>query len=232
MSIIDLLFPKFCLGCEYIGVYLCSSCIKSLKPIKQDVCHYCKKPSIYGTTHLNCINKLNVDGLVAIYHYNPILKKIIKNIKYRLATEVWQEFYKVVPTEAIEKLSFYKKLSLNFVIQPIPLSKIRYHERGFNQAYLISIFFQKFLHFPIVDLLIRKKEKSAQAQIRNKKTRYSNVKGVFAVNPLCNAKSCVSTKNIILVDDVVTSGATVKEAVRVLKEAGAKKIYVLALAKG
>jgi len=119
-----------------------------------------------------------------------------------------------------------------FVIQPIPLSKIKYNERGFNQAKIISTFFQKFLHFPIVDLLIRKKEILAQAQIKNKKERYLNIMGTFVINSKCrDAKFCVSN-NIILVDDVVTSGSTVKEAVRVLKEAGAKKVYVLALAKG
>ena len=225
MFLADLFFPKFCLGCGYIGVYLCPSCFKKLEPIKLDTCLYCKKPSLFGLTHFNCIRKLNVDGLLAIYHYNPILKKIIKNIKYRLATEVWQEFYKIIEPQVITKLGFYKKLSIYFVIQPIPLSKIKYNERGFNQAKIISVFFQKFLHFPIIDLLIRKKEISAQAQIKNKKERYLNIKGTFV------ALQCVPS-NIILVDDVVTSGSTVKEAVKVLKEAGAKKVYVLALAKG
>jgi len=225
MFLIDLFFPKFCLGCGYIGVYLCPSCLKKLESVKLDTCLYCKRPSLFGLTHSNCIKKLNVDGLLVIYHYNPILKRIIKNIKYRLATEVWQEFYKIIEPQVIIKLSFYKKLSTCFVIQPIPLSKIKYNERGFNQANLISIFFQKFLHFPIVDLLIRKKEISAQAQIKNKKERYLNIKGTFV------GQQCVHP-NIILVDDIVTSGSTVKEAVRVLKKAGAKKVYVLALAKG
>ena len=233
MFLIDLLFPKFCLGCGYIGVYLCQSCQNKLKPIKSDACLYCKKASSFGLTHYNCIKKLNVDGVLAIYYYNPILKKIIKSIKYRLVVQVWQEFYKIIGPQVITKLGFYKSLSPDFVIQPIPLSKIKYNERGFNQASLISTFFQQFLHFPIVDLLIRKKEMSSQAQIKNKKERYLNVKGTFSINPNCrDAKSCVSTKNIILIDDVVTSGSTVKEVARVLKDAGAKKIYVLALAKG
>lgn len=231
MFLTDLFFPKFCLGCGYIGVYLCQSCQNKLKPIESDTCIYCKKPSLYGLTHPNCIRKLNVDGLLAIYHYNPILKKIIKNIKYRLATEVWKEFYKIIEPQVITKLGFYKKLSICFVIQPIPLSKIKYNERGFNQAKIISIFFQKFLHFPIVNLLIRKKETSAQAQIKNKKERYLNIKGTFVVND--NFRDVINhVSNIILIDDVVTSGSTVKEAVRVLKKAGAKKVYVLALAKG
>ena len=96
MFLTDLLFPKFCLGCGSIGVYLFLSFQNKLKPIEQDVCLYCKKPSFFGLTHLSCQKKLNIDGLLTLYYYGPILKKIIKNIKYRLATEVWQEFYQII----------------------------------------------------------------------------------------------------------------------------------------
>jgi len=232
MFLTDLFFPKFCLNCGYLGTYLCLSCFKKLKPVKQDVCFYCKKTSLFGLTHPDCTKSLNIDGLLCVYHYNPILKKIIKNIKYRLAIEVWKEFYKTISPETIYKLSFYNGISQDFVIQPIPLSKIKYNERGFNQASFISIFFQKFLRFPIVDLLIRKKEMSAQAQMKNKKERYSNIKGSFAINDKSPDMNGHLPTKIILIDDVITSGSTVKEAARVLKKAGVKKVYVLALAKG
>jgi len=228
MFFTDLLFPKFCLGCGYIGVYLCLSCQNKLKPIKQDVCLYCKEPSLFGLTHPGCQKKLNIDGLLTLYYYSPILKKIIKNIKYRLAVQVWQEFYQIIKPEVIEKLGFYKKLSSDFIIQPIPLTKNKYNERGFNQAKIISIFFQKFINYPIVDLLVRKKETLAQAQLESLKKRYQNVRGAFQVID----KKYLNNKWVILVDDVVTTGSTVAEAARVLKGAGAKKVYVLALAKG
>jgi len=228
MFLTDLLFPKFCLGCGYIGVYLCLSCQNKLKPIEQDVCLYCKKPSFFGLTHPSCQKKLNIDGLLTLYYYSPILKKIIKNIKYRLAVQVWQEFYRVIKSEAIKKIGFYKKLSFDFIIQPIPLTINKYNERGFNQAKIISVFFQKFINYPIVNLLARKKETLAQAQLESLKKRYQNVRGVFQVID----KKYLNDKKVILVDDVVTTGSTVKEAARVLKEAGAKKVFVLALAKG
>jgi ComF family protein len=230
MFLKDLLFPKFCLGCGYIGVYLCVVCQNKLRPIKQDVCLYCKKSSFFGLTHPSCRRKFNIDGLIALYYYSPILKKIIKNIKYRLATEIWQEFCRIIKPEAVEKLGFYKKLSSDFIIQPIPLTKNKYNERGFNQAKIISVFFQKFLNFPISDLLIRKKETLAQAQIESLGKRYQNLKGAFVINPNCRGV-INHVSNIILIDDVITSGSTVAEAARVLKDAGAKKIYVLALAK-
>ncbi len=225
MFILDLLFPKFCLGCGYIGVYLCPSCLKKLEPVEQDVCIYCKKPSLIGLTHINCGNKLNVDGMITIYRYNPMLKIIIKNIKYRLAVQVWNDFYKMISPEVISKLDCYKNLPSDLIIQPIPLSKNKFNERGFNQAIFIGKFFQKFLHFPIVNLLTRNTEVPAQAQIKNKKGRYLNTKGIFTATQGVNP-------NVILVDDIVTSGSTVKEAAKILKKSGVKKVYVLALAMG
>ena len=128
-------------------------------------------------------------------------------------------------------MGFYKKLSSDFIIQPIPLTKNRYNERGFNQAKIISLFFQKFIKYHIVNLLVRKKETPPQAQTKSLLERYLNLKGTFAINPNC--RDVINhVSNIILIDDVITSGSTVKEAARVLKEAGAKKVYVLALAKG
>jgi len=154
-----------------------------------------------------------------------MLKIIIKNIKYRLAVQVWNDFYKMISPEVISKLDCYKNLPSDLVIQPIPLSKNKFNERGFNQASFIGTFFQRFLHFPIVNLLSRNKEVPAQAQIKNKVGRYQNIKGIFTATQGVN-------QNILLIDDIITSGSTVKEAARILKSAGAKKIYVLALAKG
>lgn len=232
MFIIDLLFPKFCLGCGYIGVYICPSCQDKLKSVITDNCLYCKKSSPFGLTHPYCTNRFNADGILSLYYYNPVLKKIIKNIKYRLSIEVWKEFYKIIEPETIMKLDFYKKLFSDFVIQPIPLTKSKYNQRGFNQAYLIGNFFQKILRFPMVDLLIRKNETPPQAQIKNKKNRSQNIKGAFEINN--KSKDVINHvfTNVILVDDVVTSGSTVKEAAKVLKAAGAKKVFILTLAKG
>lgn len=228
MFLIDLLFPKFCLGCGYVGVYLCSSCFKKLELIMKDTCIYCKSDSPYGLTHPSCTKTLNIDGFLCIYHYNPILKKIVKNVKYRLATEVWKDFYKIIFPESMSKLSFYKKLSPDFVIQPIPLSNKKLNERGFNQAILIAKFFNQFLGFKIVDYLRRIKDTYPQAQLTSKLERFKNIQNIFTLRPGVN----VNNKKIILIDDVVTSGSTVKEAAKVLKKGGVNKTYVLALAKG
>lgn len=231
MFLADLLFPKFCLGCGYIGVYICQSCQKKLKPVKTDICFYCKKPSLYGLTHTYCINKFNVDGITTLYYYTPFLRKLIKNIKYRLAYQVWSEFSRGIDVNVIKRLDFYNKISNRCVMQPIPLSKNRFAQRGFNQAKFISRFFQTFLQIPIVDLLIKKNETSPQAMMITKKERHINVKGAFGIN-LKYDSIIKKTTDLILVDDIVTTGSTVKEAARILKLFGIRNVYVLALAKG
>ena len=228
MFLLDLLYPKFCLGCSRIGSYVCPRCFKRLKIINKPVCAYCNKDSYLGLTHPKCLKKLSIDGILSIYHYDNLLKKILKNIKYRLATIVWDELWKSIPEKDIGRLFTFKKTLLNVYIQPIPLSQSKYRLRGFNQAMLIAKYFNKILNFPMINVLIRSREALAQAQIKSKKSRYKNVKNIFLVKKRADIKN----KIIVLIDDVVTTGATLKEACRMLKKAGAKKVYALTLAKG
>lgn len=228
MFLIDLLFPKFCLGCSRIGSYICHKCFKRLKVIDKPTCLYCHKQSYLGLTHPKCSKKLSIDGALSIYHYDNLLKKIIKNIKYRLATTVWEEFWKSTPQSNISKLFSYKKIFREAYIQTVPLSQNKYQQRGFNQAMMIAKYFNKVLNFPIIDVLKRSHEALAQAQIKTKKSRLKNVRNVFLAEKHANIKN----KVIILIDDVVTTGATLKEACKVFKKAGADKVYALTLAKG
>lgn len=222
----EFLFPKMCVGCGYLGCYICPSCQKKLIYLTCGFCLYCKRKSLYGLTHPGCIRAGGVDGVMAIFHYNDFLKRIIKNIKYHLATAVWSEFALNIFPENLLKLGFYKGQSNNLVIQPIPLHERRLRSRGFNQAKLIADFFQNYINYPQSQILIRKKETPSQAMSENNLERYHNMRGAFSVGDI------VKEKRIILIDDVVTSGATVKEAAKTLKKAGAETVFVLTLARG
>ena len=228
MFLFDILFPKFCLNCSHIGSYICHRCFKKLRVIEKPTCLYCHKQSYLGLTHPKCLKKLSIDGILSIYHYDNFLKKIIKNIKYRLATVVWDEFCKSIPESDISRLFAYKKIFKEAVIQVVPLSQSKYKLRGFNQAMMIAEYFNKILNFPIINNLERSREALAQAQIKSKLSRFKNVKNVFSIRK----QSRIKNKNIILIDDVVTTGATLKEVCKILKKSGAGKVYALTLAKG
>lgn len=224
----DLLFPKLCVGCSAIGSYICSVCQDELSPIEYDACIYCEKKSYMGLTHPGCKRKYGIDGAVAFYHYDDFMKKIIKHIKYRLATDVFKDFCSIVQPEMQKKLIFYKQICRNGLLQHVPLHSTKLKSRGFNQALLIAKFFNTILRFPIVDFLERAKATKPQAELKDRKARYVNIKGSF--KPKKNAG--FFGKSIIVVDDVVTSGNTVMELSRVIKQQGAEKVYVVVLAKG
>lgn len=228
MSFIDILFPKFCLGCSQVGSYICHKCFKKLKVIDRPTCPYCHKQSYLGLTHPKCYKKLSIDGILSIYYYDNFLKKIIKNIKYRLATTVWEEFWKSIPLSDINKLFFFKKILGEAYVQVVPLTQNKYKQRGFNQAMLIAKYFNKILNLPFINGLKRSHEALAQAQIKSKKSRLKNIRNVFTKIKGVDIRN----KTVILIDDVVTTGATLKEAGRVLKRSGANKVYALTLAKG
>jgi len=136
----------------------------------------------------------------------------------------------IISPKDLEGLAFYKKLSTKTFFQPIPLSEKKLRERGFNQAFLITKFFRRFFKFPIADFLIRVKETKPQAELKTKKDRYNNLKKAFKIKK--EHLETVSGVRVILVDDVITSGSTVREAAKTLKKAGASKVYVFALARG
>ncbi|MGB9608923.1 MAG: ComF family protein, partial [Minisyncoccia bacterium] len=116
----------------------------------------------------------------------------------------------------------------NFIVIPIPLSKQRLKTRGFNQSELIAKSFADFFKIPLkTDLLFRIKNSKPQSEIKDLNQRKLNVLNCFQIKN----QELLKGKNIFLIDDVVTTGATIYEAVKVLKSAGAKKIIVLAISK-
>lgn len=228
MFLKDLLFPKFCLGCGFLGAYICFNCKKKLSYIEKDVCLYCGKSSLFGFTHPGCRRLHGIDGFLSIFYYNNLLKSIIKNIKYRLAIDVWKEFCLIIEPERIQKIKVFNNLQDGqFYLEPIPLHRNKLQTRGFNQAKIIALFLKQFLGYPLSESLLRSKNTLSQAQLKNNKARYLNMQGAFAVL----SKDAVGNK-FILVDDVVTTGSTLKEAGRVLKQVGAKAVLALTIARG
>ncbi len=227
----DLFFPKFCLGCGKPGIYICLNCQKKLEYIKTQKCFYCKKSSLYNLTHQICLKKLSIDQVGSIFYYNDFFKKIIKNVKYRFAKEIFKELFKIINVDNIRFLELYKNLENDVFIQPIPLHKNKFKDRGFNQAFIISQYLNQLLNFPVIDILERVKETKNQAEIKDRKKRYQNVRGAFKIKKDVDL-NLIKNKRIILVDDVITTGFTVNEAAKILKKAGAIKVYCFTLAQG
>ncbi len=228
MILADLLFPKLCVGCGYLGTYLCGACEKKLKVVQQDTCVYCNQTSYFGLTHPGCRQKLGTDGVLSIFYYNFILKRIVKYIKYRLAYKVWDDFRTIIKPDISKKIYTFIHILKNPVFQPIPLHHLKEKARGFNQSLMLARYFSETFHIPIVHHIERKKKTMAQAQINTKMERYKNIRGAF----FYTEKAHGSTNEYILVDDIFTSGLTIHEASKTLKLHGAKTVFALTLGKG
>ena len=164
-----------------------------------------------------------------IYKYNNFLKIIIKTLKYKLVRDGFDRLMSISLLLARTKIaSLIKALNISPTLSPIPLHKYRINQRGFNQSEIICSYMSKHLRLDSKEYLIRYKKTKIQAMLNSKRLRYKNLRGAFKIKLNMN----IIGKNIILIDDVVTTGSTVKEAASVLKRNKALNVFVFALAKG
>jgi ComF family protein len=176
---------------------------------------------------------------------NPVLQSLIHHLKFRSLTAAaeplsdllvrYAERMGVVSGSGDGDTSFISTAAADFAVIPIPLSRRRRRSRGYNQAELIARRFAAELSLPLdTTTLVRARHAKPQSDIANIAERRENIRGVFAIaNNFRGASTgCnLHTKNIILIDDVSTTGSTFYEAARVLQSAGAQHIIALAVAK-
>lgn len=234
--VLDLLFPKRCLGCGKWGKYICPQCssvIRIIEPSKGK-CPVCEKQAIDGFTHPHCRTKYGIDGLTSFFCYDGVVKKAIKQIKYRYTFDIVGELIDSIPDSSFsvfEKIRNSQFVIGNCVLVPIPLHPSRFRDRGFNQAEVIARALGKQLQIPVkTDLLIRTKKTIPQVEMKDRDTRLANMKDVFAIKNSSAMKQCNNVA-ICLIDDVFTTGATLRSAASVLKHAGAKVVWGITIAQ-
>ncbi|OGY24682.1 MAG: hypothetical protein A2Y57_00370 [Candidatus Woykebacteria bacterium RBG_13_40_7b] len=217
--ILDFLFPRKCVGCFRFGSYLCSDCQRKIKHLSNQICPECERNSIGGEIHFGCQRRYSLDGLTSAYEFASPIKEAIYQFKYKFVSDL--------KTTLVDLLLSAKKedLKKDFVLVPIPLYFRKENFRGFNQVALLGkdLAEKQGLEFR-GDLLKKVKDTKPQVKLKEKE-RKENIKGVFEV------VGSVEGKNILLFDDVWTTGATIKEAGSVLKRKRAKLVWGLTLAR-
>lgn len=232
MSILDFLFPKKCVSCKKAGEYICTDCFTYLSFNDSSICLVCNKPAINGLTHPGCQTRYSIDGSFSSIIYNPIAKKLIYNFKYKpylsdLRSLLSELFYEgIIQNETLAR-TIQQLNHKTIVLVPIPLHSSKLKKRGYNQAEILAKGLSERLGIPCSDVLIRNKNTKTQFKL-DRKERAENMHGAFAVR---SNISISKYPNILLVDDILTSGSTLLECSNVLKRAGAKKVFGLTLAR-
>ena len=204
----DLLFPKFCVGCDRENSWLCLNCLPQ---------HINSENFSFTTDSALSV----LDGLTALGTYEDnTISELVRLLKYRYITEILNELHHII-------LAAHFSVQLdNFVLMPVPLHPRRERERGFNQAERIANLFANRLGLE-VDKSLRRCVYTAQQATLSGEERRKNLNGAFIIE----GEAKVPQK-VLLVDDVFTTGSTLKECAIVLKNAGVQTVWGLVLAKG
>lgn len=208
--LLDLLFPPKCPFCQRVmkNEGICSACLKSL-PYTIGDAQVQKLPFIS-----KCITPL---------YYKDSVREAVLRYKFR-GSQSYKKYFSDLICECLENNLDCGDIH---VISYVPLSRKRQRKRGYNQSQLIAEQLSAKLHIPVKPLLKKIRNNPPQSKTANASRRAANVQGVYEL--LQNAD--VKGKNILLTDDVVTTGSTVSECARVLKKAGAHKVYAVAIAR-
>ena len=225
-TLISLFFPKICLSCDErlldCEQYLCSNCSKSLSFI-EDFCHICGSPKTTGGCRVCQTNEFLFDKARSVFMFNNVVQNLIHEFKYNEMTRI-AKFFGKLSQEYIEKLQPFDHIDY---IVPVPLHKVKKRFRGFNQAEYIAREISKNMNWKHLPSLIKRKKFTETQTKLNKEQRRKNVSLAFKINPKYEIKG----KNILLVDDVFTTGSTANSIAAALNEKQVNKVFVFTIAR-
>ena len=194
----------------------CSKCSRPLSPTFKSIptflCPECRRQNVY-------FNRAFIPTL-----YEGVMKKVIHLLKYNKKTGIMRTLEKIMR-------SYFNCLNSSFpsldLVVPIPLHRKKLRERGFNQAELIAKVVAKHFQVRLTKGNLKRTKATMTQTSLDRKERKRNLREAFTVKN----RDEFQAKNVLLVDDVYTTGTTIKEAAKVLKEARVKDVYVFALAR-
>jgi len=224
---LNILFPETCPVCknaatDHKTAPICSDCWQSVSPYEGPMCRRCGKPLVsdVSTTCGECLE----DGPAFSYArsfglYEGVLKKAISLLKFYGIKRL---------SKPLSDIILHIEMPRVDAVIPVPLHEKRLRQREFNQSALLAKYLAKSLGIVMMlNCLVKVRDTMPQVGLRSQDRR-KNIKKAFDIKQ----RELIEGKNIMLVDDVVTTGATVRECSRILKKAGARNIYVITLAHG
>ena len=212
INIINILFPPICGICGKINQEgLCNKCKVKLQELEES-----------SIININLENKYFHD-LIYIFKYEGLIRKLILDYKFHEKPYMYISIVAFI----LKNKTIYEKLQSYDTIIPVPISKKRMKERGYNQSLLIAKKISKDVKIPLQTNCLFKTKNIIEQSKLNKEQRKENIQNVYKLKN----KEILKNKRILLIDDIYTTGSTVNECSKILQQGMPKKIDVLVLAK-
>lgn len=231
---LNLLFPKFCLGCQKEGSYLCEDCRALLDIAEFDYCLCEKSPTRFLYTDRQgkcpkCSDK-KISGLYFALPYKekPLTRKLIHQFKYQpYLKDLAETLASILVEHFIKTKKNTNEIWENSILIPVPLDKTKIKIRGYNQSEELAKELSKIIQVPVIsENLVKIRQTESQMKL-SKENREKNLKNAFEIkNP-----AGLAGKKAFLIDDVYTTGSTMAECAKTLKSAGVKIIWGIAIAR-
>lgn len=219
---LEILFPPRCIFCDRIisqNKKICGMCNAYKYTIGNNICVKC------GRDIENCLckgNELFFERCIAPFYFSDVIRDSIHKFKFKENQHKTKVFANFMYECILEK---YSDISFDYII-PVPMYPKKQRKRGYNQSELLGINLSKMMNVPYsLSTLVKVKDMTAQHELQGI-NRFENIADTFGIiNP-----EIIDNKNILVVDDVLTSGSTLSECAKTLKQNGANRIYGIVIA--
>lgn len=222
--LLDIIAPKRCLVCKCYWKYVCDECYEKIRDF-ENICYVCKNRSTHFEVHNECRHDIFYDKVIILKHYKAEkFWQIIKQAKFYHKKEVFRELVEYLYEAFLIHQKIRKKE--DFCIVSVPGYWIKRLKRDYNSSEVLAQYFSKISGIPYRKNVIKKIKNTLQQSKLDRKKRLANLKNSFIIKN----SSYISWKKILIIDDVISTGTTINEISRILKQEGVNEIIGLCLA--
>lgn len=220
-SVLNLVFPPRCVGCQQTGAWLCDACLEQIPRVEPPICACCGDAIASDGLCASCQEgSWRIDRIRSVVYFGGVVRDAIHQLKYNGLTALATPLGSLMATYLLEH-----PMSVDVVV-PVPLHAARMRERGFNQAALLAREMARPSKLAIDErTLVRHRSTASQVDL-NAEQRKENVHDAFR----CTSDALVG-KRVLLIDDVCTTGSTLEASAIALQEGGARSVQALTLAR-